>query len=114
MMFFSDKKVKDDTLDPAYFANAGTMSMKQDANSNFIDMEQIIEAVQEYIDKIVENFEEEKEKLQSEITSNQREIKELKEKLNSLTIHKQVTQEEYDSLPEEQKQADIEYFISNL
>ena len=83
-------RVRDDTLDPAYFAR---VSRKPQAGTgeSYDDSE---------LREMINN-------LQNTINNMQIEINELKAK----QIHTELTEEEYATLSEEEKAKDIEYFV---
>lgn len=90
ILFQEQMRVRDDTLDPAYFARvprkpqAGTGEAYDDSE----------------LREIIKN-------LQITINNMQNEINELKAK----QVHTELTEEEYAALSEEEKAKDMEYFV---
>lgn len=80
-----DMYSRDDTLDPAYFAK------KFSKNSGTSDKE--IEELKEKVEIL------------------EREVIRLEELINSKTDHREITQNDYDNLPSEEKLGETVYFI---
>lgn len=98
ILFQEQMRVKDDTLDPAYFAkmprkaSGGTGSSYDDS-----ELREMIRVLQVTINE-----------MQTTINNMQIEIDELKAK----QVHAELTAAEYESLSEEDKMKDMEYFVT--
>lgn len=105
-------RVKDDTLDPAYFAkmprkaSGGTGSSYDD--SELREMIRVLQVTINEMQTVINNTQTTINEMQTTINNMQIEIDELKAK----QVHTELTAAEYESLSEEDKLKDMEYFVT--